>query len=172
MNYNYYDNFNTFNGLSGIDNLLNEDYMNDYGDDNSINKMNYSMNKNMNIGMNNDLNSLNLYEPLEGYTRGNLFKNLYNPYKNYRPQRISINSEQEELLTSIGEYSFASHELNLYLDVYPNDQKALNLFNKYREQANELMQKYERKYGPLTVNSKENTKIPFPWEANSWPWEV
>lgn len=187
MNYNYYDNFNTFNGLSGIDNLLNEDYMNDYSDNNFSN-MNYKLNKNMNNdmnysmnneknynmynGMNNDLDSLNLYEPLEGYTRGNLFKDLYDPYKNYRPQRVSINSEEEELLTSIGEYSFAAHELNLYLDVYPNNQKALNLFNKYREQANELMMKYERKYGPLTISSKENQKIPFPWEANSWPWGV
>ena len=104
--------------------------------------------------------------------RGNMFKNLYDSYKNYRPQRIKINSEQEELLAGIGEYSFAAHEMNLYLDVEPNNQTALNLFNKYRSQANELMIKYERKYGPLTTNAEGLTKIPFAWEASSWPWEV
>lgn len=156
MNYNYYDNFNKFNGL---DNIIPDEFMNNL---NNKNMDNNSFNA----------NSLNLYEPLEGYARGNLFKDLYDPYKNYRPQRISINSEKEELLTSIGEYSFATHELNLYLDVNPNDQNALNLFNKYREQMNELVMKYERKYGPLNVGSYDDMKIPFNWEANSWPWEV
>lgn len=164
MNYNYYDNLNAFNGLSGIDNLLNEDFLNQPND---------NMNANLNFNnFNNMDNALNLYEPLEGYLRGNMFKNLYDPYKNYRPQRIKINSEQEELLASIGEYSFAAHEMNLYLDVNPNNQNALNLFNKYRSQADELIKKYERKYGPLNVNAEGLTKIPFGWEASSWPWEV
>ena len=33
-----------------------------------------------------------------GFQKGNMFKNLYDSYKNYRPQRSKINSEQEELL--------------------------------------------------------------------------
>jgi len=170
MNYNYYDSLNTFNGLSGIDNLLDENFLNQPIN----NKMNSDVNFNSNINFNNMnmQDNLNLYEPLEGYARGNMFKNLYDPYKNYRPQKIKINSEQEELLASIGEYSFAAHEMNLYLDVNPNNQNALNLFNKYRNQANELMQKYERKYGPLTVSGDGLNKIPFAWEASSWPWEV
>ena len=169
MNYNYYDNLNTFNGLSGIDNLLDEDFLNQPMN----NKVNYNANfSSMDNKFKMISNDLDLYEPLEGYARGNMFKNLYDPYKNYRPQRIKINSEKEELLASIGEYSFAAHEMNLYLDVYPNNQNALNLFNKYRNQANELIAKYERKYGPLNVSSSENSKIPFAWEASSWPWEV
>lgn len=164
MNYNYYDNLNTFNGLSGIDNLLDESFLNQ--------PINNDLNNNLSFNNMNSSNNLNLYEPLEGYVRGNMFKNLYDPYKNYRPQRIKINSEQEELLTSIGEYSFAAHEMNLLLYVEPNNQNALNLFNKFRKQANELMEKYERKYGPLSVNAEGMTKIPFAWEATSWPWEV
>lgn len=165
MNYNYYDKFNTFDGL---DNILPNDFINNINSDLSDKK--FKTNNFNNMGVN--VNSLNLYEPLEGYARGNLFKDLYDPYKNYRPQRININSEKEELLTSIGEYSFAAHELNLYLDVNPNNQNALNLFNKYREKANELMMKYERKYGPLNVGSHDDMKIPFNWEADCWPWEV
>ncbi len=167
MNYNYYDNLNTFNGLSGLDNLLDEDFLNQ-----GMNSSNSNVNYNNMNNMNNMLDDLNLYEPLEGYVRGNMFKNLYDPYKNYRPQKIKINSEKEELLTSIGEYSFAAHEMNLYLDVYPNNQQALNLFNKYRSQTNDLIQKYERKYGPLNVSSDDINRIPFAWEASSWPWEV
>lgn len=168
MNYNYYDNLNTFNGLSGVDNLLDENFLNQPLNNN----FNSNVNFNNNIGFNNMQNNLNLYESLEGYARGNMFKNLYTPYKNYRPQRVKINSEQEELLAGIGEYSFAAHEMNLYLDVNPNNQNALNLFNKYRNQANELMQKYERKYGPLTISGDGLNKLPFAWEATSWPWEV
>lgn len=176
MNYNYYDNFNTFSGLNNMDNMLDNDFMNNFGsstlnEKTLINNISNNMMNNQSSNMA-TVSSLNLYEPLEGYMRGNLFKNLYDPYKNYRPQRMNIKSEKEEMLTSIGEYSFAMHELNLYLDVNPNDQRALNLFNKYREQTNELILKYERKYGPLTINSQENMKVPFSWEASSWPWEV
>lgn len=171
MNYNYYDNLNTFNGLNGMDNLLDENFLNQPINANLNNSVNY--NNNIKLGnVNNMMNNLDLYEPLEGYARGNMFKNLYDSYKNYRPQRIKINSEQEELLAGIGEYSFAAHEMNLYLDVNPNNQNALNLFNKYRNQAKELMEKYERKYGPLTVSGDGLNKIPFAWEATSWPWEV
>lgn len=154
MNYNYYDNLGNFNGISGVDNLLDDNYLNQ---------------KNNSLNFNQGSNQLSLYEPLEGYARGNLFKNLYDSYKNYRPQKLSINSEQEELLVSIGEYSFAAHDLNLYLDINPNDQNALNIFNRYYEQAQDLIKQYERKYGPLTVSA---SKTPFAWEASSWPWEV
>lgn len=174
MNFKNFNNLNTFSNLNGIDNLFDENYLNNMSEISSENNLNINNSVNLPNIFNMDMNNgnLNLYEPLEGYLRGNLFKDLYDPYKSYRPQRININSEEEELLTSIGEYSFASHDLNLYLDVNPNDQRALNLFNKYREQMNELILKYERKYGPLTISSKESMKIPFSWEVNNWPWEV
>ena len=117
-------------------------------------------------------NDLNLFNTYEGYTHGNMFRNLYTPYKNYQPSRININSEKEEMLTNIGEYSFAMHELNLYLDIYPNDQNALNLFNKYQKQANELIMNYERKYGPINVFSNTLNNVPFNWSIAKWPWEV
>ena len=69
-------------------------------------------------------NSLDLFSPYEGYIKGNLFKNLYQEYKNYRPSRLNVNSEKMEMLVNIGQMGFASHELNLYLDIYPNNRKA------------------------------------------------
>ena len=116
-------------------------------------------------------NSLDLFSPYEGYIKGNLFKNLYQEYKNYRPSRLNVNSEKMEMLVNIGQMGFASHELNLYLDNYPNNRKALDLFNKYSNMTNKLIKEYENKYGPLTVGGI-NEDVPFNWEKEKWPWEV
>lgn len=116
-------------------------------------------------------NSLDLFSPYEGYIKGNLFKNLYQEYKNYRPSRLNVNSEKMEMLVNIGQMGFASHELNLYLDNYPNNRKALELFNKYSNMTNKLIKEYENKYGPLTVVGI-NEDVPFNWENEKWPWEV
>ncbi len=116
-------------------------------------------------------NNLDLFSPYEGYIKGNLFKNLYQEYKNYRPSRLNVNSEKMEMLVNIGQMGFASHELNLYLDNYPNNRKALDLFNKYSNMTNKLIKEYENKYGPLTVG-EINEDVPFNWENEKWPWEV
>ena len=60
------------------------------------------------------------------------------------------------------------HEMNLYLDVNPNNQEALNKFNEYRNKTNELIMQYERKYGPLMVLNSDDDKS-FNW-INKWPW--
>ena len=93
-------------------------------------------------------------------------------YKNLKPVRIKVNNERDEELLNVNQISFASHELNLYLDNYPNDKEALNLFTKYRKMANDLIQNYERRYGPLTVSGEVNSNTPFRWESEKWPWEV
>ena len=113
------------------------------------------------------MNKLDLFNPYEGYLKGNAFKNEYIPYKNYKVVKPEINSEQEEMLVNLGENSFMMHDLNLYLDLYPNDMEALNKFNEYRNKTNELITKYERKYGPLMVKSSDTSM--FNW-VSKWPW--
>lgn len=132
--------------------------------------MNYDFYDDMNIlnGYMPTNYQLNLSSPYEGYLKGNAFKNEYIPYKNYAPIKPIINSEKEEMLVNIGQYSFMMHDLNLYLDVYPDNQEALNKFREYRNKTNELITKYERKYGPLTVMS-DDSKTSFNW-LNTWPW--
>ncbi len=142
-------------------------------------KNNYEYKNNLNIDnqdLENDLNQEvtvlnNLESPYEGYLRGNLFKNLYDEYKNYKPRKIMIRSEREEMLLNIGQIGFAAHDLNLYLDNYPNDKGVLDLFHKYNAMALKLRNEYERKYGPLSVSGSDE-KIPFSWENEKWPWEV
>ena len=115
-------------------------------------------------------NQPHLYTPEEGYNKGNLFTNLYERYKNYEPVSLSANTEQGKLYLELSRYAFAAHELNLYLDLHPEDTTMLALFNDYRKKANELIMKYEDSYGPLTVSS-DTMSNSFLWEEDSFPWE-
>ena len=112
-----------------------------------------------------------LYGAYEGYLKGNMFQNLYEQYKNYKPATITPNSEKEQDLFNLNQIGFALHDLNLFLDVNPNNQEILNLFTKYKELYNDLFTQYERKYGAICVNNV-NSQIPFEWEKENFPWEV
>lgn len=131
--------------------------------------MNYDFYDDMNlINGSFNQNNLDLFNPYEGFLKGNAFRNQYIPYKNYKVAKININSEKEEMLFNMAEYCFMMHDMNLYLDINPNDKWALSIFNEYRNKANELIMKYERKYGPLNV-SDSNDKESFNWIVG-WPW--
>lgn len=120
----------------------------------------------------NNMNNQNLFNPKEGFIKGNMFSNLYSEYKNYKPQNLNPRNEQEKMLYEIDAYSFAAHDLNLYLDMYPEDTSMVTLFNDYRRKVDELVKVYENKFGPLTVNSNEMENKTFSWVNTSWPWEV
>lgn len=113
-----------------------------------------------------------LFTPSVGFDNGNLFSNLYKPYKDYKPVNVSSNNEREALMRELGRISFAAHELNLYLDIHPEDTGMITLFNDYREQANKLMREYDQKFGPLMINSNSLNQNPFMWEKDVFPWEV
>lgn len=134
---------------------------------------NYSNNKiaNFNTTHMNNYNSNNLYTPYEGFIRGNMFQNLYDPYKREEPFQIQPMNEQAEMLTNIDALTFATIDLNLYLDTNPNDQKAIELFNQYRRQKEELSNKYQSKYGPLVLSSEALNTYPWSWDNRPWPWE-
>ena len=132
--------------------------------------MNYEFYNDMNLlnGYMPYTNNLALFNPYEGFLKGNAFKDQYIPYKDYKVAKINFNSEKDEMLFNISEYSFMMHEMNLYLDVNPNNREALNKFNEYRNKTNELIMQYERKYGPLMVLNSDDDKS-FNW-INKWPW--
>ena len=119
----------------------------------------------------NNMNNQNLFNPQEGFIKGNMFSNLYSQYKNYMPQRLNPMNEQEKLLYELDSIGFAMHDLNLYLDMHPENQSMVALFNDYRRKLEELTKNYESMYGPLTVNSNEMENKTFSWVNTSWPWE-
>ena len=76
--------------------------------------------------------------------------------------------KQEEMLCRIKEYKFSIIELGLYLDTHPEDEKALCLHRKYSKELKMLKDKYQKVYGPLTINYPCNK---WRWLEEPWPWE-
>lgn len=139
--------------------------------DDNLGFMAYNLYPNM-MNNKNTTNSNDLVSVDEGFFRGNMFKNEYKPYKNYTYKKIVPKTKKEELLLEIMELSFVINDLNLYLDLYPNDGNALDLFNKYRKEANRLMMDYEDKYGPILVSSDSLDTSPFLWQTLIFPWNM
>ena len=133
--------------------------------DDNLGFFGFAVPKNMKISSDSDLTSI-----ADGFSKGNMFNNLYDPYKNYKYERVVANNKQEELLLEIMALSFAINDLNLYLDLHPTDQTMLALFNDYKNEADKLTKEYEARYGPLTVNSNSIGNSTFNW-VMSWPWE-
>ena len=138
---------------------LNQDYYNYIN--NNYNQSLYNQNVEKN----------SVYDVYNGYIRGNMFPALYNFYRTDKPYVITPMNEQAELLTYVDMYTFAMTDLNLYLDVHPDDKEALQLFNEYRKQSIEATKNYENKYGPLQLTSNSLNTFPWAWDNEPWPWD-
>ena len=122
-----------------------------------------------NLYQNNNLNT-NMYSPYEGYMKGNMFKDLYKPYKNYKEAKLVPNSEKAEMLLNLNQIAFMNQDLRLYLDNYPNDQEMISKYNENNRLIDELMKRYESKYGPLLCTSL-SSRDRFTWATTTFPWE-
>lgn len=156
--YNYDENWNYYQYLSqnGLDNRT--DYYN--YKNNNYNQPLYTEN----------VDAKKIYDPYQGFIRGNMYPSLYNGYK-IKPVEITPANEQADLLTYLDELCFATIDINLYLDIYPDDKDMLNLFNNYRKELNEVKEEYQSKYGPILTSSNANNRYPFSWINSPWPWE-
>lgn len=138
--------------------------------DDNLGFITYNLYPNLFKEQNNSTNNSQLVSVSEGFARGNLFKDEYKPYKDYTYKKIVPKTEKEALLLDIMELSFAINDLNLYLDLHPQDQEFLEKFNKLVELSCQKEMEYVKKYGPLEVidnNSNNN----FKWIQDPWPWE-
>jgi hypothetical protein len=117
---------------------------------------------NDNLSMNNTLVNIK-----EGFNRGNMFDNLFIPYKYIA--NLEEKDRRSKLMLDIQRYCFAAHEMNLYLDLYPNDIQAIGLFNQYKQRENELINEYEREFG--IINLDINESYTWDWDNSPWPWE-
>lgn len=73
-----------------------------------------------------------------------------------------------EMLQNIRSLSFAVVELAQYLDTHPDDRKALALHKEYANKLHDLKDKYQKIFGPLTINFPCNK---WRWLEGPWPWE-
>ena len=79
-----------------------------------------------------------------------------------------FNQTRADILERIKCLNFAIIELGLYLDTHPEDEKALCLHRKYCKEYRELTDKYQKVYGPLTIQFPCNK---WRWLEEPWPWE-
>ena len=112
----------------------------------------------------------NVLSPMDGFLRGNMFQDEYEPYKNLTYFKLNSSNDKERLLYQVMAYSFAINDLNLYLDLHPDNKGMLDLFKKYVKEEKELCKEYVNKYGPLEVNEVMGQK--FDWINSPWPWET
>ena len=74
------------------------------------------------------------------------------------------------MVLKIRELSHAVADLNLYLDLCPDDRDVYELFKKYVIELNELTCLYSEKYEVLDLSKDVNGS--YTWESGLWPWEV
>ena len=87
---------------------------------------------------------------------------------NCNQERVVDCDLRREMIENIRCLDFAITELALYLDTHPDDEKALCLHRKYCKEAKELKDKYQKVFGPLTINFPCNK---WRWLEEPWPWE-
>ena len=114
-------------------------------------------------------NDSKFYNPDEGFLRGNMIRNEYDSYKNMKFKKPEINNSKDMLMYDIQKYSFAAHDLNLYLEINPSDKEALRLYNEYNNKTDTLIKEYESCYGPINLMG---TIDPWTWIDEPWPWNV
>ena len=127
-NYNYYDYLN------------NASSRNDY--------YNYNNNNYNHPTYTEDVDAKKIYDPYQGFIRGNMYPNLYNGYK-INPVDIKPANEQANLLTYLDALCFATIDIQLYLDIYPEDKNMYDLYHKYVIDSHRLSDEYQEKYAPL-----------------------
>lgn len=82
-----------------------------------------------------------LFTPGETLEYGNIFKNEYKGYKNYKPRKLNQNNELVNLM-ALQNYC---HDLKLHIDIYPNDSKIVNLQKEAHKKYLEAKSMYESK---------------------------
>ena len=73
---------------------------------------------------------------------------------------------RRKMANEIRSLEFAITELALYLDTHKDDERALCLHNRYCKECKELKDRYQKIYGPLTINYPCNK---WRWIEEPWP---
>ena len=77
--------------------------------------------------------------------------------------------QKSNLLKQIMAFEFCLIDLTQYLDTHRDDKELISLFNEYKGVLDELKDKYEEMYGPLTPMTID--KDYWNWTDGPWPWE-
>ena len=122
-----------------------------------------------NINKLNNYDNDNLYNSYEGFSKGNMFKDEYKPYKNYTPFKLDLASQKDMIILKLYETDFALNDISLYLDVYPKDNYIYEKFQKYVSEYEKYKKMYEDKFGALDKTCDYFSE--YAWINNPWPWD-
>ena len=128
------------------------------------------LNNNYNLPLYNQNKTMKIFDPYQGFIRGNMFPDLYNYYKNEKPYNLNPGNEQAEILTNIDAYGFALNDIKLYLDVHPNDTNYINLYNNYVNEYSQNLMGYQKRYGNIKAIAI-NDSNKWNWISEPWPWQ-
>jgi len=78
---------------------------------------------------------------------------------------------REEHLREIQKLLFYTLDLNLYLDNFPECDKATKDYDHYSRELKRLIWEYEKNHGPLTNYGSAYFQNPKDWVNSPWPWE-
>ncbi len=76
------------------------------------------------------------------------------------------NRVRTEMMKQIKCLSFAVVDISQYLDTHPNDRKAICLHKEYCNQLEQVKDKYQRIFGPLSIYYPCNK---WRWLEEPWP---
>ncbi|MFW5980880.1 MAG: spore coat protein CotJB [Halanaerobiaceae bacterium] len=85
-----------------------------------------------------------------------------------KKQKSKVNPS---MLKEIMELQFAVIETALYLNTHPEDRTVLDLHNDYARRLERIKNRYQEKYGPLTIDYPE-AEYPWQWIDEPWPWDI
>jgi spore coat protein JB len=77
-----------------------------------------------------------------------------------------------EWLRKMQAVQFSLVEIQFYLDIYPDDPRAVNDYNYLSHQLHCLKHEYEQRYGPLMHFGFTTSNTPQVWIDTPWPWEI
>lgn len=78
---------------------------------------------------------------------------------------------KEALMNEIMALNFSIIDLNLYLNTHPCDRTAINYYNLYVQKYMMLVDRFQKMFGPITMGTFQS-RCPWQWVENEWPWEI
>ncbi len=105
---------------------------------------------------------------------GTIFPELCKPFCGRRRKSMMSGNctSKKELLQFIDQVSFAIDDLLLFLDTHPKEKRALEYYSELSARRNELLEKYAKFYGPLTIDTGNDSNLKsWQWMEQPFPWE-
>jgi len=84
--------------------------------------------------------------------------------------RQSNCNDKKALMRKMQVYGFALYDTVLFLDAHPEDNGALDFYDKMSAAYKQTKKQYEELYGPLTIVGVD-TDNGWTWTEKPWPWE-